>query len=454
MQFSKDFMWGAASASYQIEGGSSADGKGSSIWDTFSHTAGNTFNNQTGDIACDAYHLFETDLNLLKDFNIKHYRFSISWPRIFPSGKGKVNELGLDYYDRLIDGCISRGIEPWITLYHWDLPQHLQDIGGWENRETAYAFAEYAGFIALHFKDRVSRFITINEPQCIVGLGLGSGIPAPGLHLSSQKMFLAWHHIMLAHGLACHTIRAHIPNAFIGVASTGNLFYPNEKLAKIPEEAIIESFYSPMSPENPDWIFNHQWFLDPICFGHYPDDPNAPWTSYIENISSDDMALISQPLDFIALNIYNGHEMHLDENGTYHVIEKYPGYPRTALKWPITPEVLYWGPRLIYDRYHLPLIISENGLSCNDKIYLDGKIHDLDRIDFLHRYLMELRSACTEGIPVLAYFHWAFTDNYEWHSGYEERFGLIYIDYRNQKRIPKDSAYWYQKTILENGCNL
>ena len=454
MHFPENFMWGTASAAYQIEGAPSEDGKSPSIWDTFSHIPGKTYNGHTGDIACDAYHLYETDLNLMHNLGIRHYRFSIAWSRILPDETDNVNPAGLDYYDRLVDGCISRGIEPWITLYHWDLPQYLQDQGGWQNRKTAYAFAKYSDLVASHFKGRVSHFITINEPQCIVGMGHGFGNHAPGILLSPEDMFTVWHDLMLAHGLACRAIRKHIPDAMIGAASTGNLAYPDRKTKDIPQEARDASFLSLPASENPGWFFNHQWFLDPICLGHYPEDPHSPWAEPSRNIPKEDLKTIAQPLDFIALNIYNGHEMCLDEHGRYQIAEKYPGYPRTALKWPVTPEVLYCGPRLIYDRFHLPMIISENGLSCNDKIYLDGKVHDPDRIDFLHRYLIELRQACAEGIPVLAYLHWAFTDNYEWHSGYEERFGLVYIDYRNQERIPKDSAYWYQETILANGENL
>lgn len=454
MKFPDNFMWGTASSSYQIEGAASEDGKGPSIWDTFSHTPGKTFNDQTGDISCDAYHQYETDLDLMQTLGIKHYRFSISWPRVLPTGVGNVNSAGLNYYDRIVDGCIKRGIEPWITLYHWDLPQRLQDDGGWLNKKTAEAFAEYSGLIAKHFKGRVTRFITINEPQCIIGMGHGYTNHAPGIPLSTDDMFLAWHNLMLAHGLACKAIRSYIPDASIGVASTGNLSYPDQKLKEIPEEARLASFTCRPASEDSGWFFNHQWFLDPICLGHYPDDPNSPWNAIKNQVPKEDLTIISQPLDFIALNIYNGHEMSLDKDGKYQTTPKYPGYPRTALKWPITPEVLYWGPKLIYDRYHLPMIISENGLSCNDKIYLDGKVHDPDRIDFLHRYLRELRQACAEGIPVFAYLYWAFTDNYEWHSGYEERFGLVYVDYRNQNRILKDSAFWYQQTILENGENL
>ena len=452
--FPNDFIWGCASAAYQIEGAAFEDGKGPSIWDTFSHTPGKTFNAHTGDVACDAYHRYEEDLDLMTELGITHYRFSISWPRVLPLGRGAVNPSGLDYYKRLVNACLERGIEPWITLYHWDLPQALQEEGGWLNRETAYAFAEYTQVIVTHFKDTVKRYITLNEPQCVIGLGHGYCNHAPGILLTPEKMFLAWHHMMLAHGLSCQEIRKQIPDAYIGVSSTGNLYYPDEHIFPTPPEVMAASFQSEPASTNSGWFFNHQWFLDPVCSGHYPDDPQSPWTAYIKSIPVEDYTIIAQPLDFIALNIYNGHEMTRASNGVFRVCEKYPGFPRTALKWPVTPEVLYWGPRLIYERYHLPIVISENGLSCNDKIYLDGKVHDADRIDFLHRYLLELRKATEDEIPVLGYLHWAFTDNFEWHSGYDDRFGLIYIDYRNQRRIPKDSAFWYKDVILHNGNNL
>lgn len=452
MSFPKDFMWGTASASYQIEGGAYEDGKGLSIWDTFSHIPGKIFGGHTGDVACDAYHRYEEDLDIMASLGIKHYRFSISWPRILPNGTGEINEKGLEYYDKVVDGCLARGIEPWITLYHWDLPQALQDLGGWNNRDTAYAFAKYTEIVAAHFKGRVKRFMTFNEPQCIVGLGHGFANHAPGIPLEANEMFVLWHHVMLAHGLGCQALRAHIPDAIIGVASTGNLSYPNEQLEKTPEEVLTQTFTTDTSEAG--WFFNHQWFLDPLCFGHYPEDVTSPWYALGKAVSKEDLAIIAQPLDFIALNIYNGHEMGRGEDGVFHVLSKYPGYPRTALKWPVTPEVLYWGPRLIHERYQLPIVISENGLSCNDKIYLDGKVHDPDRIDFLHRYLRELRRACEDNIPVIAYLHWSFTDNFEWYSGYDDRFGIVYMDYRNQQRIPKDSAYWYKEVIKENGENL
>jgi beta-glucosidase len=405
-------------------------------------------------VACDSYHRWEEDLDILQNLGIPNYRFSISWPRIFPTGRGIPNPAGLAYYDKLVDGCIARGIEPWITLYHWDLPQALQDEGGWLNRETVFAFASYVSEIARHFKGRVHCFYTLNEPQCIVGLGHRACSHAPGIPLSDADLFRSWHHLLLAHGLSCREIRRYIPDARIGIASTGALCYTASEHPDALSACRRASFTSVPPEANPAWFFNHQWFLDPICEGTYPEDEHSPWNELASDVPASDMEIIHQCPDFIGLNIYNGHEIEPNADGTWNPVPKYPGYPRTALKWPITPAVLYWGPKLIYDRYQIPIVISENGLSCNDHPYLDGKVHDGDRIDFLHRYLVELEKACDEGIPVLGYFHWSIIDNYEWNSGYEERFGLVYVDYRTQDRTLKDSACWYQQVIASNGANL
>ena len=444
--FPADFIWGAASAAYQIEGGASEDGKGPSIWDVFSHEPGRIAGGFNGDTACDGYHRFEEDLDLMQKLAIPAYRFSVSWPRVLPEGTGTVNEKGLDYYERLIDGCLSRGITPWLTLYHWDLPQALQEKGGWQNRETAFAFQEYTELIVRRFQGKVRHFITINEPQIIVGLGHGLGLHAPGLQLSPEDMFDCWHHILLAHGLAAETIRSYISQAQIGISSTGMMGYLCDHPSITPAQLVDFSFHTPEdAAETNNFWFNHHWFLDPVCKGSYPDDPVSPWAACAKKISPEDLARICQPLDFIGLNVYNGTE--LDPALGYAPAPKYPGYPRTSLKWPVTPPVLYWSCRLVHERYGLPVIITENGQSCHDRIFRDGQVHDPDRIDFLESYLEELALACHDGIPVKGYFHWSLTDNLEWHSGYDDRFGLIYIDYRTLQRIPKDSAYWYADLI-------
>lgn len=449
LEFPKIFIWGCASAAYQIEGAPAEDGKGPSIWDVFSHKPGAIAGGFTGDVACDAYHHLDEDLDLMQTLGIPNYRFSVSWPRVLPEGTGEINEAGLAYYDRLVDGCLVRGIVPWITLYHWDLPQALQDRGGWEVRETAEAFAAFSRIIADHFRGRVRHIMTINEPQIIVGLGYGIGLHAPGLKLPADRMFGCWHNVMLAHGLATKEIRESSADYQIGLSSTGALGYITEHTETTPAPLAEFSFHTmkpdePAEPSSYCW-FNHQWFLDPVCLGHYPDDPDSPWAACAEKVSASDLELIHQVPDFIGMNIYNGTE--LDPQNGYAPAPKYPGYPRTSLKWPVTPEVMYWGCRQVHERYGLPICVTENGQSCHDRIFLDGKVHDPDRIDLLQRYLGELSAACADGIPVLGYFHWSFTDNLEWHSGYDDRFGLVFVDYRDQRRIPKDSAWWYSDLI-------
>lgn len=447
MAFPKEFAWGVASAAYQIEGGASEGGRTPTIWDTFSHTEGKTFGGHTGDVAADHFHRFAEDIALIEKLGAKHYRFGVGWTRILPQGRGVVNSEGLAFYDKIVDLCLQKGITPYITLYHWDLPQVLEDEGGWLNRATAEAFAELAAAVAAHFKGRVKHYFTINEPQCIVALGYGNGLHAPGKRLPQQEQFWAMHHTALAHGLAALAMRKIDPALKIGVATTGRLCYPEPDTPenrRAAEEATYALF-------DDDWGFVHHWYLDAVVFGRYPEAPGCFLDDMAKRVPLEDWPLIHQPPDFIGLNIYNGSAVKAGEDGRPEYVRKYEGYPRTALKWPVTPEVLHHGVLSLYNRYKLPLVISENGQSGNDRIFLDGKVHDPDRIDFLHRYLAELEKAIVAGADVRGYFHWCFTDNFEWHSGYEDRFGLVFIDYPTQRRIPKDSYYWYSGVIKNNG---
>ncbi len=446
MSFPKDFIWGAASAAYQIEGAASEDGRGPSVWDVFSHTEGKTFEGHTGDIACDSYHRFEEDLQALLTLGVKHYRFGIGWTRIFPDGR-TLNERGFDYYDKVVDLLLQNGITPWITLFHWDTPQALEGEGGWQSRETAVLLAKFAGVVAAHFRTRVTHYFTINEPQCFIGLGYEAGWHAPGKTLSGEPLLRCWHNAMLAHGMMVRAVRNADPSVQVGLASCG--------LGCIPETdsaADIEAARSAMFTfgQHPDFsLFSQNAFLDPALLGHYPAHPffNSPL------ITAEDLALICQPIDFIGLNFYNAYIVRAGEKGPEHV-PFHRGYDRTAIRWPITPSMMYYCTKFIYERYHLPVYISENGLSCNDKIYLDGKVHDPDRIDFLHRYLREYRRAGEDGVDIRGYFHWSLIDNFEWSNGYEERFGLFYVNYTTLKRYPKDSACWYRVVVEQNGENL
>ncbi len=438
----KDFIWGVGSASYQIEGAPQADGKSPSIWDIFSHTPGKIKYGETGDVACDAYYRFEDDLDLVASLGIPHYRFSLSWPRILPNGDGAVNPAGLNYYDRVVDACLARGITPWITLYHWDLPQTLQErFGGWRGRETAEALGRFAAVVAEHFRGRVAGYYVLNEPQCFVGLGYGIGSHAPGLKLQPEELFPYWHNAMLAYGLAAKAIRTADPSAKIGVASTGSVFCPMTDSAADLEAARTLT----MKRVESGWFFSHPMFLDPVCLGRYPDLTALGLQHLVDAVPYEDMEIIHQVPDIIGLNTYHGDQARMGENGPEYV--PYPsGYPRNSLSWAIAPSSMYYGPRFVTEAYGIPVLISENGCSCHDRVYPDGQVHDVDRIDFLQKYLAEVERAADDGY-CCGYFHWCLTDNFEWSEGYDERFGLIFTDYTTMKRIPKDSAFWYSEHI-------
>lgn len=446
MSFPKNFIWGTASSSYQTEGAYNADGKGVSIWDTFCHHDGNIAFNHTGDVSCNFYYNYKEDIDIMADLGIRAFRFSISWPRLFPSGDTERNEKGFAFYDDVINYLIQKNITPYLTLYHWDLPQILQDKGGWSNRSITDSFAYFAKSVTEHFSDRVQHFITFNEPQIITWLGYGNGSHAPGLKLNQIEQMEVMHNLALAHGKAVIQMRyASVNPIQIGVVTTGKVCYPSSSNSSDIEAAKQEMFHASES----DWNFTHHWFMDAVCFGRYPDFEGKDIVKELPFIQKNDFSIIKQPLDFLGFNIYNGHEISSSINGNY--VDRYEGFPRTALKWPVTPSCMHYGVRYLYERYGLPIYITENGLSCNDKVFLDGKVHDVDRIDFLQRYYLEMEKVFDEGVDLRGYFHWSFTDNFEWHSGYEERFGLVFIDYPTQKRIIKDSGYWYANVAKSNG---
>lgn len=444
-EFPKGFLWGAACASYQCEGAWDEDGKGPSIWDDFCHDKGkkHVVSDDTGDIACDTYHRYEEDAELMRKAGLQAYRFSVSWPRIFPQGTGEVNEAGLAYYDRLIDALLKRKIEPWVTLYHWDLPSALQKKGGWLNRDTAAAFGEYAAVLAKRFDGRVKTYMTLNEPACIVALGYGNGIHAPGLKLSDRDQADCMQNLVLAHGIASKALRKNssVPLQ-IGVVPCGRLCYP---LSDTPEAAEA-SYRATFDLSRDSWAFTFNSFLDSCIFHRYDDSAPDFLKEAIAAVPQSDWNLIEPP-DFIGVNVYQGDGT--DENGS--IARRYEGFPVTAVKWGVTPEVMRFGPRHLYRRYGLPMYITENGQACNDRIFLDGQVHDPDRIDYLHRYLLELRKGIEEGAPVKGYLQWSFLDNFEWAAGYAERFGIVYVDYPTQRRILKDSARFYAKVIKSNG---
>lgn len=453
MGFRSDFAWGAATSSYQIEGAAYKDGKGLHIWDVFCKDPGKVYENHNGDVACNHYELYKEDVKLMKEMGLKAYRFSISWARIMPEGKGRINEKGIEFYSNLIDELIANGIEPYITLFHWDYPYELYIRGGWLNPDSVDWFAEYARVVTEAYSDRVTKFMTFNEPQCFIGLGHVTAEHAPALKNPLTDTFLMAHHVLMAHGKAVQAMRAAAKQSIeIGYAPTGTMCYPKTNSAKDIEAARAALF---SCPENPDrWSWNVSWWSDPVILGHYPEDGLKLYEKWLPKMKPEDFKLMQQPLDFYGQNIYNGTCMQAGKDGRPEYVDRYPGFPKTAIQWPVTPECLYWGPKFLYERYGLPIYITENGLSCHDVVSVDGKVHDPNRIDFLGRYLYELRKCAEDGTDIRGYFQWSLMDNFEWAKGYSDRFGLIYVDYETQERIFKDSAYWYKKLIETNGEKL
>lgn len=432
MKFPKDFIWGAATASYQVEGAVTEDGKGPSVWDTFSHIPGKVTNNENGDVACDHYHKYKEDVALMKELGLQSYRFSISWPRIFPEGIGEPNPKGFAFYDALVDELLANNIRPYITLFHWDLPEALQQKGGFFWDGISDAFASYAAAVAEHFSDRVIHFATMNEPQIVANMGYRFGTHAPGEVHPLEELGPVMRNLLLCHGKAVSAIRAVHKTAQISVASTGALGFPSGDSPENIEAARKGTF--PTDGDNS--LFSHNWFLDPAVLGE----------NHVEllKLSEEDMKLIHQPLDYIGINVYNGSEFNKDG-----YVEKYTGFPRTALGWPVTERVMEYGFVFLTERYGLPIYITENGQACNDRIFLDGHVHDPDRIDFMERYLTALSKGIERGADVRGYYHWSFMDNFEWASGYAPRFGLVFVDFSdpNRRRIVKDSGYYYRDLI-------
>lgn len=449
MGFAKDFVWGAATSSYQIEGTGRDSGKGQNIWDVFTKEPGRVYEGHTGDIACDHYHRFREDVAYMKELGLKGYRFSIDWSRVLPEGPGKVNEKGIDFYNALIDELLEQGIEPYITLYHWELPYEIYKRGGWMNPEIVEWFGQYARLVAERFSDRVKYFFTLNEPQCFVGLGFLQGCHAPGVKAPLRDTFEMAHNALKAHGRAVQMLRAYgKQNVQIGYAPTSGMCYPEKETPKNIEAARKALFALPDDLSN--WTWNVSWWSDPVILGKYPEEGMKKYEKYLPVITDEDMKLISQPIDFYGQNIYNGRCIRMGTDGRPEEVRRPAGFPKTATNWPVTPEALYWGPKFLYERYRKPIYITENGMACHDTVSQDGKVHDPNRIDFLARYLKNLKRAAEE-IDIRGYFQWSLMDNFEWDKGYAERFGIIYVDFETQERIWKDSAYWYRDLIRRNG---
>ena len=449
MGFSENFVWGAATSSYQIEGTGRDSGKGMNIWDVYTKEPGRIYEGHTGDVACDHYHRFKEDVTHMKELGLKGYRFSIDWSRVLPDGFGKVNEKGIAFYDTLINELLDNGIEPYITLYHWELPYEIYKRGGWMNPEIVEWFGAYARLVAERFSDRVKYFFTLNEPQCFVGLGFLQGCHAPGVHAPLRDTFEMAHNALKAHGRAVQMLRTYGKQKVeIGYAPTSSMCYPETEKPEDIEAARKALFAIPEDIFN--WTWNVAWWSDPVILGKYPEEGLKRFEAFLPEITDEDMKLISQPIDFYGQNIYNGRCIRMGTDGQPEEVKRSAGFPKTATNWPVTPEALYWGPKFLYERYQKPIYITENGMACHDTISLDGKVHDPNRIDFLARYLTNLKHAADEA-DIRGYFQWSLMDNFEWDKGYAERFGIIYVDFETQERIWKDSAYWYRDFIRKNG---
>lgn len=445
-QFPQDFLWGAGTASYQIEGAAYEDGKGLSVWDVFCRKPGAVWHDHNGDVATDHYHRYAEDVALMKELNLKAYRFSVSWPRIFPDGRGRINQKGLDFYDRLVDALLSAGIQPWMTLYHWDMPQSLEDeFNGWQSRETCKAFAEYAAEISRHFSDRVTHYMTINEMWVVTDCCYRWGFNPPNRKLPAQQANQVRHNVILAHGMAVQALRANaVQPVKVGWAHNGTAFIP----AMENEENILAAKHAVWCDEG--------GFAVPILEGKYSDHYLNALGADAPVFSDEDMKIISSPLDFVGLNVYRGKYVVADSgapNG-FRILNQPRSYPRLYADWlTVDPQSIYWRPRLFMELWkdQIPEIyITENGACCDDRMEKDGRIYDLDRMTYMRQYLISCWRAVQEGVPLKGYFHWSLLDNFEWKEGYEWRFGLIYVNYSNLKRIPKMSAEFYREIIRNN----
>ena len=439
--FPDNFKWGAATASFQVEGAWQADGKGESIWDCFCHTPGKVERGDTGDVACDHYHLWREDVALMKRLGLKAYRFSISWPRVLPDGKGQVNPAGLDFYSRLVDELLAAGITPFATLYHWDLPQALQDVGGWPDRMVTDAFCEYTDAVTRSLGDRVKNWMTINEPHIVSFLGYLDGVHAPG-HTSMPEMLAAAHHVLLAHGMAVPIIRANSKDASVGIPLD---HYP--QIPASPSQADQEA------ARHSDGVLN-RWFLDPLDGKGYPQDIVDSYDQPMTFIKQGDFQTMAAPLDFLGINYYFrfiARAKTIPENQNQPPTVQSTG-EYTDMGWEVFPRGAYLLLKRLHADYSFPAFyITENGAACADVPDTSGQVSDPDRLSFIRRHLEQMYQAISEGVPLRGYFVWSLLDNFEWAFGYTKRFGIVYVDYETQQRIPKQSALWYSQVIRENG---
>ena len=442
MSFPEKFIWGCASSAYQTEGAAYESDKGKSIWDVSCEEKTHVFEGQTGEIACDHYHRWQEDLTLLQRMGVRHYRFSVSWPRLIPEGTGRLSRTGMDFYDRLVDGMLARGIAPHCTLYHWDLPYELYKKGGFLNADMEDWFSEYTQQVCRLLGDRVQTYFTFNEPECIIGCGLMEGNHSPYLKLPMPQVLQAAHHLLLANGSACRVIRSLVPQARVGMTHACALPLPQCPQDEADAEKMA---FSPNGT-----MFNNAWFNDPVLFGRYPQEIAESFGVSFE-IREGDMRRIREKQDFIGLNIYHGRPVARDASGKLKKVFPRPEVGRSSMNWNLTPESLYYGCKYFYNRYRVPIMITENGVALTEWKCRDGSVRDECRSDYISRYVAQLHRAVEEGIDVRGYFYWSLLDNFEWSEGYSKRFGLVYVDYDTLERTLKSSAELYARIVRTNG---
>ena len=434
IEFPRNFVWGAATAAYQTEGAATEDGRGESIWDRYSATPGNVTNGDTGIIACDTYHRYVEDVRLMRELGLGAFRFSVAWPRILPEGRGRVNSSGLDFYDRLVDELLANGIDPYVTLYHWDLPQALEDRGGWPERDTVEAFTEYVEVVVARLGDRVRHWITQNEPWVISWLGYGLGVHAPG-RTNEEDALAAGHHVLLSHGRAAEVLRRDAPAAEVGVT-----------IDLVPMYPLTDSEEDIEAARHSDG-FRNRWFLDPVLGRGYPHDMLEQYVDILPTIEDGDMLTIAAPLDFLGVNYYTRNVVRSGTGETAPQPVSADGAEHTEMGWEVYPDGLSDLLLRLRDDYELPdLYITENGAAFPDARQ-NGSVPDLQRISYLDRHLGALAHAMEEGVPVRGYFLWSLLDNFEWAFGYTKRFGIVYIDFETLERVPKASYGWYRDFI-------
>jgi len=439
--FPGDFAWGVATAATQIEGAAFEDGKGESIWDHFAAIPGKVINNDSPAIANDHYHRYPEDISLMRQLGIRNYRFSISWPRIYPQGRGAVNQKGLDFYDRLVDMLLENQIEPWATMFHWDLPQALEDEGGWRVRSTPEAFADYAKTIVQRFGNRVKHWFTLNEPTSFIGLGYSAGTNAPGAKESASVVNQAYHHALLAHGFGVRAAREHGGREVrIGIAHNPETPLP---LRELPED---------IKAAQNSYIRDTAQVFGPLYLREYPASFLSVAGRDAPMVREGDLELIAAPTDYLGLNVYTGRFVRAGAEQQPEDLVLPDDYPKGALPWlKITPQAMYWAVRHAVEMYGVnEIYITENGVCFDDQLDEEGEIHDLGRCEFIRNYLISLQRAIQEDYPARGYFLWSFMDNYEWAEGYSKRFGIVHVDYRTQKRTLKLSADWYAAAINNN----